>query len=80
MTTQKKSATKKAPGKHWRKGLTLVKLIRKFPDDKTAEAWFASIRWPEGRAARTATTTASNTPRPIRRCRTAAAAAGSSSP
>ena len=39
---------KKAPGKHWRKGLTLVELIRKFPDDKTAEAWIAGIRWPDG--------------------------------
>ena len=39
---------KKAPGKHWRKGLTLVELIRKFPDDKTAEAWIAKIRWPNG--------------------------------
>ena len=39
---------KKAPGKHYRKGMTLVELIRKFPDDKTAEAWFASIRWPDG--------------------------------
>ncbi len=45
-TTQK--ARKRAPGKHWCKGLTLVELIRKFPDDKTAEAWIASIRWPEG--------------------------------
>ena len=45
-TTQK--ARKRAPGKHWRKGLTLVELIRKFPDDKTAEAWIASIRWPDG--------------------------------
>ena len=39
---------KKAPGKHWRKGLTLVELIRKFPDNTTAEAWIASIRWPDG--------------------------------
>ena len=38
----------KAPGKHYRKGMTLVELFRKFPDDKTAEAWFASIRWPDG--------------------------------
>ena len=37
-----------APGKHYRKGMTLVELIRKFPDDKTAEAWIASIRWPDG--------------------------------
>ncbi|MYI61529.1 MAG: IS1595 family transposase [Gemmatimonadetes bacterium] len=40
--------TKKAPGKHFRKGMTLVELIRKFPDDETAEAWIASIRWPDG--------------------------------
>ena len=39
---------KKAPGKHYRKGVTLVELIAKFPDDKTAEAWFASVRWPDG--------------------------------
>ena len=48
MATQTKPVKKKAPGKHWRKGLTLVELIRKFPDDETAEAWFASIRWPDG--------------------------------
>ena len=41
-------AKKQAPGKHWRKGLTLVELIRKFPDNATAEAWIASIRWPYG--------------------------------
>ena len=27
----------KAPGKHWRKGLSLVEISRMFPDDKTAE-------------------------------------------
>ena len=48
MTTETKTATKKAPGKHWRKGLTLVELIRKFPDNKAAEAWIAKIRWPDG--------------------------------
>ena len=37
-----------APGKHYRKSMTLAELIRKFPDDRTAEAWFASIRWPDG--------------------------------
>ena len=35
----------KAPGKHWRKGLSLVEISRMFPDDKTAEAWFAHRRW-----------------------------------
>ena len=45
--THKKRRTR-APGKHWRKGLTLVELIRKFPDDETAEKWIAGIRWPDG--------------------------------
>ncbi len=45
-TTQKPQT--RAPGKHWRKGLTLVELIRKFPDDAAAEKWIASIRWPDG--------------------------------
>ena len=43
MTETKK---RKAPGKHCRKGMTLVQLFAKFPDDETAEAWFASVRWP----------------------------------
>ncbi len=30
MTTQKKQPKTTAPGKHWRKGLTLVELIRRF--------------------------------------------------
>ena len=37
----------KAPGKFHRKGLTLVELSRMFPDDATAERWFAEQRWPE---------------------------------
>ena len=41
-------AKTRAPGKHWRKGMTLVELFRKFPGDETAEAWFAAIRWPDG--------------------------------
>ena len=38
----------KAPGKSHRKGLTLAELFRMFPDDTTAERWFAQQRWPEG--------------------------------
>jgi len=26
-----------------------MELLRKFPDDATAEAWFEAMRWPEGR-------------------------------
>ena len=39
--------TSSAPGKHYRKGLSLVELVRMFPDDETAEAWFMETRWPD---------------------------------
>jgi len=39
---------KKAPGKSFRKGLSLVKFTRMFPDDAVAEKWFVEQRWPEG--------------------------------
>ena len=38
----------KAPGRSERKGLTIVQLLRIFPDDDTAERWFEKQRWPEG--------------------------------
>ena len=41
-------ATGKAPGKYYRKGLSLVELTRMFPDDETAEQWFIETRWPNG--------------------------------
>ena len=37
-----------APGKHYRKGISLMQIMDMFPDDATAEDWFASIRWPDG--------------------------------
>lgn len=37
-----------APGKHYRKGLSLRDLTRLFPDDATAEQWFIDQRWPDG--------------------------------
>ena len=36
-----------APGKHFRVGMPLFEVMDMFPDDKAAEAWFASIRWPD---------------------------------
>lgn len=39
---------KRAPGRHYRQGLTLIELFDMFPDDATAEAWFAESRWPDG--------------------------------
>ena len=40
--------TQKGPGQSFRKGLSLPELVRMFPDDTTAEAWFADVRWPDG--------------------------------
>ena len=37
-----------APGKHYREGLSLVEIVRMFPDDAEAEAWFVRTRWPDG--------------------------------
>ncbi len=37
------------PGRSYRKGMTVVELLRMFPNDKAAEAWFEQQRWPEGR-------------------------------
>ena len=37
-----------APGQSNRSGISLAELFRMFPDDATAEAWFADCRWPSG--------------------------------
>lgn len=39
---------KTAPGKSYRKGITIVEASRKFGDDATAEKWFVARRWPNG--------------------------------
>ena len=39
---------RRAPGKHYRKGMSLVDLVRMFPDDDAAERWFIETRWPNG--------------------------------
>ena len=38
----------KAPGKAFRKGITLKQLMQMFPDNETAEQWFIKQRWPNG--------------------------------
>ena len=38
----------KAPGKHFREGLSTREFFKKFPDDGTAEKWFIEHRWPNG--------------------------------
>ncbi len=37
----------KAPGKSHRKGMSLIQLFQRFPDDATAERWFEEQRWGE---------------------------------
>jgi len=37
----------KAPGKVFRKGITLFELMDMFPDEASAEAWFEEARWGE---------------------------------
>ena len=38
----------KAPGKHYREGISLVELFERFPDDAAAERWFEERRWGDG--------------------------------
>ena len=38
----------KSEGESYRKGVSLIELFRRFPDDVTAQAWFVSRRWPAG--------------------------------
>ena len=40
--------TQKAPGKYFRKGLSLYDAIQMFPDNETAEQWLIEQRWPNG--------------------------------
>ena len=37
-----------APGKHYRKGLTLLEIADMFRDEEAAKAWIAEQRWPDG--------------------------------
>ena len=39
----------KAPGKHYRVGISLLELYEMFPDEQSAVDWFESIYWPDGR-------------------------------
>ena len=38
----------KAPGKYFRKGMTLSEAVKTFSDPETAEKWFINRRWPNG--------------------------------
>ena len=52
---------KKAPGKHYRTGISLVELIDRFPNEASARAWFEAIRWKHGRTCPHCTSTQTST-------------------
>ena len=37
--------THKAPGKHYRNGISLIDLFDMFPDESSAEKWLEEERW-----------------------------------
>ena len=39
---------RKAPGKHYRKDLTLVEAVQQFSDERNVETMFVEARWPSG--------------------------------
>ena len=41
-------ATTSAPGKAYRKGISLIDAIQQFDTEEAAEQWFITRRWPEG--------------------------------
>lgn len=43
------TAAKNAPGKHYRKGLSLMRLAEEFPTDDAAREWFENECWPDWR-------------------------------
>lgn len=40
---------RKAPGKFYRNGISLIKLFEMFPDEEAATRWFEAVLWPEER-------------------------------
>ena len=38
----------KAPGKHFREGISLMELFQMYSDNETAMQWFVEARWPDG--------------------------------
>ena len=42
------SNVKNPPGKHYRKGISLIKAVQEFGDETKGEAWLVAQRWPDG--------------------------------
>lgn len=70
----------KALGRSHRQGLTVIQLLKMFPDDAAAEMWFENQRWPEGRFCRIADQPIRAKKRTASLCPIAAATAGAISP
>ena len=47
--SKNKTQTQQAPGRSHREGISLMDLFKMFPDDATAEKWFESKIWKNGR-------------------------------
>ena len=58
-----------APGKHYRKGLSLIDAVQKFSSERDAEDWFIAQRWPNGWPVRCADRSTFRSARPVSRCR-----------
>ena len=41
-------AKKSGPGKSYRKGISLIEVVKMFDTEEKAEAWFVEQRWPDG--------------------------------
>ncbi len=37
-----------SPGRSHRKGVTLLQLAERFPDEESAQRWFEKVHWPDG--------------------------------
>ena len=42
------STNTKGPGKHYRKGISLIQAVQEFGDEAKAEVWLVAQRWPDG--------------------------------
>ena len=46
---EREPVASRGPGRSEREGISLVELLKMFPDDDTAETWFEEKRWPDGK-------------------------------
>ena len=49
-THKEENNKRRGPGRSWRRGVSLIELLDRFPDEASAVAWFERTYWPDGRA------------------------------